>query len=94
MKKVLNQKEAQPMQNNLPEFFVDGEKVEVKIMELWWQKRGLSFTASGYGPRIPTAYMVKFNGRWMRVCCCIFSNIGTLFIGQNIKSGHLVRDYA
>lgn len=43
---------------------------------------GLSFTASGYGSRIPTEYMVRFNGRWRRVYCRIYSNNGTLYIGQ------------
>ena len=58
---------------------------EVKENLLWWQKRGLYFTASGYGKRIPTFYMVKHNNRWKRVYCCIFSNSGTLFIEQNKK---------
>ena len=49
---------------------------------LWWQQRGLMYTASGYGSRIPTPYMVKFNGKLRRVYCCIYSNIGTLYIGK------------
>ena len=56
--------------------------VDCKESPLWWQERGLSFTATGYGARIPTRHMVKFNNRWRRVYCCIFSNIGTLFIGH------------
>jgi hypothetical protein len=52
----------------------------VMIKELWWQKKGLSYTASGYGKRIPTRYMVEHNGRWYRVYCCIFGATGTLFI--------------
>lgn len=55
---------------------------EAKDAPLWWQERGLSFTASGYGKRIPTRQMVKFNGKWRRVYCCIFSNIGTCYIGD------------
>jgi hypothetical protein len=55
---------------------------EVKHAPLWWQDRGLSFTASGYGARIPTPHMVKFNGRWRRVYCRIYSNIGTNYIGR------------
>ena len=43
---------------------------------------GLSYTPSGYGKRIPTRYMVKFNNKWRRVYCCIYSNIGTLYIGK------------
>ena len=42
--------------------------------------RGLSYTASGYGDKIPTTYKVKFNNRWHRVYCRIFSNCGSLYI--------------
>lgn len=57
-------------------------KVECKVNPLWWQDKGLSYTASGYGARIPTRYMVKFNGKWRRVYCRIYSNNGTLYIGR------------
>jgi len=53
-----------------------------KDAPLWWQSRGLTYTATGYGKRIPTRHMVRFNGRWRRVYCCIFSNAGTLYIGK------------
>lgn len=56
--------------------------VESKIDPLPWQKLGLTYTASGYGKRIPTQHKVKFRGKWRRVYCCIFSNIGTLYIGK------------
>ena len=57
-------------------------RVESKESPLWWQSRGLSFTASGYGARIPTRHMVRFNGRWRRVYCRIYSNSGTCYIGR------------
>ena len=57
-------------------------QVECLTKPLWWQDRGLSFTATGYGKRIPTRHLIQFNGRWRRVYCCIFSNIGTLYIGK------------
>jgi hypothetical protein len=60
-------------------------QTEVKEELLWWQKRNLMYTATGYGKRIPTSYMVKHNNRWKRVYCCIFSNSGTLFIEENRK---------
>jgi len=47
---------------------------------LWWQERGLSYTATGYGSKIPTQYMVKHSGRMKRVYCRIFSNAGSLYI--------------
>ncbi len=43
---------------------------------------GLSWTPTGYGRRIPTEHMIQVNGRWRRVYCVIFSNIGTLYIGK------------
>lgn len=58
------------------------ERVEVKEKVLWWQERGLMYTATGYGSKIPTRYMVQSGGKWRRVYCCIFSNIGTLYIGK------------
>ena len=57
-------------------------EVESKKLPLWWQTQGLMYTATGYGKRIPTSTMVRFNGKWRRVYCCIFSNIGTCYIGK------------
>ena len=54
--------------------------VDIKEDFLWWQKRGLMFTRSGYGRKIPTSYKVKHENRWYRVYCCIFSNSGTCYI--------------
>lgn len=66
------------------------EQCEVKISELWWQKQGLSYTASGYGSRIPTRFMIKVNGKWRRVYCKIYSNNGTLFIGKKYTGENTV----
>jgi hypothetical protein len=69
---------------------------EVKDSPLLWQEKGLSYTASGYGVKIPTSQMVKFNGKWRRVYCCIFSNVGSCYIGTlNGACGEnlLVKDY-
>lgn len=56
--------------------------LDVKAAPLWWHLRGLSYTASGYGRRIPSRYMVRVPGsaRWRRVYCYIFSNAGTYYI--------------
>jgi len=56
--------------------------LESKEAPLWWQSLGLSYTASGYGRRIPTTKMVKYDGKWRRVYCCIYSNSGTCYIGK------------
>lgn len=56
--------------------------VEHKTVNLQCHKLGLMQTATGYGKRIATATMVKYNGKWRRVYCCIFSNVGTCYIGK------------
>lgn len=58
------------------------ESVECRETPMAHHIAGLSFTASGYGSRIPTEYMVKWRGRWRRVYCRIFSNAGTLYIRE------------
>lgn len=35
---------------------------------------------SGYGDKVPTTYMVRYENRWHRVYCRIFSNSGSLYI--------------
>lgn len=71
--------------------------VQVKVKPLWWHEQNHSrtgpacaFTASGYGPRIPTRYMVQVDGKWRRVYCCIYSNSGTLFIGKKYDGSAIV----
>ena len=56
------------------------ETANVQMCELPWQKQGLSFTASGYGNRIPTSWKVKLGGLWRRVYCVIHSNVGTCYV--------------
>ena len=40
------------------------------------------YSASGYGSRIPTEYMVWSASRWRRVYCVCWSNVGSLYIGR------------
>lgn len=68
------------------EFFAD----DIVEAPLEWQKRGLLYTASGYGKRVPTAYKVKYDGRLRRVYCCQYSNSGTLYI--KTKQGDITVD--
>jgi len=56
--------------------------VAVKELPLWWQKRGLSYTATGYGSRIPTVYMVQWQGRWRRVYAACYGNAASTYIGK------------
>jgi len=65
------------------------DKITVKRKPLWYHERGLMQTATGFGRKLVTEYMIKLNnsGRWYRVYCCCFSNCGTMYI---IKQG---KDY-
>lgn len=66
-------------------------ETDAKVNELPWQKLGLQFTATGYGMRIPTRYMVRLHGKWRRVYCCQVSNAGTCYIG-NLSDQIIVQD--
>lgn len=59
---------------------INGIKTEVINDPLWYHKQGLMQTASGYGKKLVTEYKIKYNNRFYRVYCRIFSNIGTLYI--------------
>ena len=37
----------------------------------------------GYGSKIPTSRWLKVGGRWRRVYCTIYSNIGTCWVIVN-----------
>lgn len=43
-------------------------------------KMGRSYTATGYGAKIPTEKMAIIMGRFYRVYCSIFSNSGTTYV--------------
>lgn len=64
----------------------------VRTKPLWWQIQGLSYTASGYGSRIPTSRQVLYGNRWRRIYCTIYSNSGTCWIVVN-GVRHVVTDY-
>ena len=55
-----------------------------------WQKAGLSYTATGYGKKIPTSDVVHVDGRKYRVYCTIYSNAGTCWI--NFQGRRVVID--
>ena len=66
------------------------EDYETKIDVLPWQKRGLTYTSTGFGKKIPTDRMIKYNNRWYRIYCRIFSNAGTCYIST--KNGNIIVD--
>lgn len=59
---------------------VDGTEYIAEDRPLWWQAAGRSFTATGYGRRIPTRWIVRYNGRDRRVYACCYSNAATYYI--------------
>lgn len=44
---------------------------------LWWQKRGLQQTATGYGAALTSEYKIQFNGKLYRLYTTIYSNNGS-----------------
>ena len=64
--------------------------VPVKHAPMAHHLAGLAWTASGYGARIPMPYMVRVHGKWRRVYCRIYSNIGTLFIGRKYDGTQII----
>jgi len=51
----------------------------------WWQLKGLSETATGYGGKLTTSRMLWFQGRLHRIYCMLYSNSGTAYILTNGK---------
>ena len=76
----------------MAELKIGGEyfPVEIRVSSLWWHDRGLSFTASGYGGRIPSPYMVRWKGRWRRVYVAQYSNVGTAYIGRSLADADAI----
>lgn len=47
---------------------------------LEWQRRGLQYTATGYGTKIPTSKVIAWSdGKVRRVYCDIYSNSGSCY---------------
>lgn len=59
------------------------QTVEVPLKETPAPRSGQ--TRTGYGSAIPTRYMVFVNGKWRRVKCRVFSNNGTLHLGDIVR---------
>lgn len=55
---------------------------KLKVKQLQWQKRGLQQTATGYGSRLTTEYMILPDGGkiWLRVYACCYSNAASFYI--------------
>lgn len=53
--------------------------IETEIKETDSPRSGQ--TATGYGAKLPTPYMVKYNGRWRRVYAACYGNAASHYIG-------------
>ena len=69
---------------------IDADNYEIKEELLYAHKKGLMFTRTGYGSKIPTTKKIKYNNRWYRIYCQIYSNCGTCYI--NTKQGKIIID--
>ena len=58
----------------------DVKREDLIYNPLWFHKRNLQETRSGYGRKLRTEHMIKYNNRLHRVYCQIFSNAGSLYI--------------
>jgi hypothetical protein len=65
--------------------------VSVKTDYLGWQKMGLTYTATGYGSKIPTTQMILLCGKWRRVYCTQYSNAGSCWVIFNGKKINVER---
>ena len=72
--------------------YITYEDKDLVERELWWQKQGLSYTATGYGSKIPTSKMLRIGNRLYRVYCMLYSNSGTCYIIKN-KKRYILRNY-
>jgi hypothetical protein len=75
--------------NPIPEAF-PLDVTSYKREPLWYHKRGLLQTSTGFGRKLVTEHMIQIENRWYRIYCCQLSNSGTHYI---IKKGkHIVID--
>ena len=53
----------------------------VSVKRLWWQEKGLRQTATGYGRKLTTEYMLHRTGeRALRVYAVCFSNVASFYV--------------
>ena len=62
-----------------------GEDAELYELQLSWQKLGLTYTLTGYGKRIPTTWMIYYQGKHRRVYATCFSNAASCWV---LVNGH------
>ena len=63
-------------------------QVEFKEKPLRHHLLGLQYTASGYGNKLPSIYMIHYENRWYRVYSICYSNVSTEYViimGKRIR---------
>jgi hypothetical protein len=68
------------------------EAFEARESVLPWQAAGRTWTASGYGSKIASRYMVRLEGetRWRRVYSTCYSNSATYWIVRGGAAFHVI----
>lgn len=61
-------------------YYTQIEEHQIEDHPLQWQLAGKSYTASGYGGKIPTTKMIRINKRLYRIYVMIYGNSGTAYI--------------
>jgi hypothetical protein len=69
----------------LPRIWVNDKAVDLVNRPLWFHLRGLAETATGYGARLRTSHMIRWQGRrkgivLRRVYCTIWGNAGSCWV--------------
>lgn len=67
---------------------IDVERKDFINCPLWFHKKNLRQTSTGYGANLATPYKIKYNNRLHRVYLFNFSNSGTLYI--KTKNGDVI----
>lgn len=60
--------------------YIDYEDKDLLYSPLWYHKKGIMQTATGYGPKLTTVNKIRHNGRQYRVYASCFSNVASLYI--------------
>jgi hypothetical protein len=60
--------------------YADVQTEDFTINSLPWQTLGLQETASGYGSKLTTRWMVRLGGRLRRIYAICYSNVASYYI--------------
>lgn len=60
--------------------YLEYHKAELINAPLWWHKRGLQQTISGYSSKLTTPWKLRHDGRLKRVYVMCWSNAGTAYV--------------